>query len=416
MLYWVGGIVVVLVLLFLLLRWLLRISDLRGLQELRPVPRAQLEQQLERILETNRALGDETRVEINAGLVMVPCPLWRCSRDGMVQQSMTVLPTPFSDYSFGLKAEELMDDDVWAALVDVAEVMQHASKATHRALFDHIDLYEGDMKDAPELVPSIPYLTGDRALSLLLVDFQRGLAAGATTKELRARWCDPSGSPPSLVEKLQRNEEAEAAALMEAMSGMAAGGAPASETDSIRARFFTPGRAARHEALMQAVADQHGKDIDQLEGPSLLQLEVSGLPVPLDFVRDLGAHISPLGSREVDGQTLSLAALKALALSNLSSFGPQPELPDERISVLEEIEDHAAAKVMLIPDMLPDDARVWAVAPAHGCLILFDRDDPDQVRAAREAFDAGFEKGGRDAPLPDPIEIAPAGYAPSSWP
>ncbi len=111
-----------------------------------------------------------------------------------------------------------------------------------------------------------------------------------------------------------------------------------------------------------------------------------------------------------------MAALKALALSNLSAFGPQPELPDERISVLEEIEDHGAAKVMLVPDMLADDARVWAVAPAHGCLILFDRDDPDQVRAAREAFEAGFEQGGQDAPLPDPIEITPAGYAPSSWP
>jgi len=182
-----------------------------------------------------------------------------------------------------------------------------------------------------------------------------------------------------------------------------------SDRDRVRPRFKTPGRRARHDALIMALAAREG--VSEVQRPPDFERVIHGLPYPIDYILDFEMQVMPLHEPVVDGEELSREALHALALENLRVRADSIRIPREGLSVLEDPHDHGAARVLLVPPLLDEDASVLAVAPSHAELVLFAEGD---TAAAREAH-ALFQDPEADAPLPEPVRVTARGFETLSW-
>ncbi|MGE0790099.1 MAG: hypothetical protein AB7S26_30780 [Sandaracinaceae bacterium] len=426
MLYWIlGGVALVIVLGGVV--WLA--SQLRAAMprlirpgELAGRSRAELHEQIARILEQNRRDEEETCQVVVPSVLVFPSPTWR--RDAgtdLARRSLTLLPELFHRVYYGPEARAHLDSpDVRELVVDAAQTLGGDPLLNEDALFDLVDRYEGDANEAPTLAARIPYTPGDRALSLLLIDTARLLDAGVTRAELRARWklSNDARACASLEQKLAALAVAETEKLIEAARREAeilATVEPGFRTERVRPRFFTAERAERHRALLDAVAARDDVDPGRIEVAEPLRLEVRGLLYPIDFVMDMGTHVAALSRPEIERAQLSLEALRALAIENLAGEPEQPTIPKDEVVTFRDAHDHGAAYVLLLPSRLGEDETCLVLAPSHDTLVLYSEGDPDLAAKARAIFADALANGDGDAPIPTPVRVSPRGFEAVGW-
>ncbi|MEZ4337831.1 MAG: hypothetical protein R3B82_14525 [Sandaracinaceae bacterium] len=425
MIWWgLGAAVLVVVVIFV--GWLvmrLRHLSKRGVLafELAGATADALDERIARILDVNARLDAAATQDMGA-VRMFPSPTWRPGAGGRVEQSMTVLPAMFHEMYYGAEGAAALDEDATRdLLVEVARALGESPPLGFAPLGDIIDLYEGDVDEAPQMENETEYVAGDRTLSLLIADTARCLFAGATLDELRTRWAlsDDARAAASLEGKLADLLDAEAQAFVGSLNvdGALLEDPGPSPREDIRPRFLTPGRRARADALIAQVAAKHGLALDAVERPAERSLAIPGLPYPLDFIVDAGMHVMSWVPHpdDADGE-LGLSTLRVLGTENLKVFGPAIELPDEAPVDLVDEGDHGAARILLVPEALGDGETVLAVAPSHGVLILFADGDPEQASEARDRFERYLAADDLDdPPIPEPVRVRASGFEATTW-
>lgn len=397
-----GAIVVVLLFLY----WVTRgISSAPELFDLEGLSETQVLEGIDRILNTNRAANSGPRS--SGSMSLVPSPVWR-HEGAKVGRFMSALPAGLADAYYSDEAvARLNATETRALIVRSVGVAKSQFKRRYASIMDWVALFDQRDPKLPQLPGDLDYRKGDRALSLVLVDFAICLAAGAHAEQLEARWGLTSNEAAS-----DRLALAIDVFFADFVNMSEASSAP-NESTTIQPRFWTPQRAERHDALHEQLAEQLGQPASSIDFPEQRTLSIEGLPHPLSFVRDLGSHVAPL-----QGANETVDELRVLGEENLRRHHELPAVSELVGAILYvDPNDHGAAAVLLLPGLLSDEQSILVVAPSHASLILF---EDDNVEAATKAL-ALFEEEQRiaadgDSPIPQPVRVQPTGFEAASWP
>jgi len=185
-------------------------------------------------------------------------------------------------------------------------------------------------------------------------------------------------------------------------------------TAQLRLRFATPDRSTRRDALLQSITAQEGLSVANVVMPAARASSVEGLPFPLDFVVDAGAHIQAVNAGHPDFDGLSDGQLYERALENLRRISGDLMVPAAGVAIFREPGDHGAACVVLLPERLEPGAAVYVASPAPDTLILFSADDASVAKKALRRFQ-GASAAADAAPMPTPIRVTVDGFEPVTW-
>ncbi|MFK8003399.1 MAG: hypothetical protein AB8H86_27760 [Polyangiales bacterium] len=177
-------------------------------------------------------------------------------------------------------------------------------------------------------------------------------------------------------------------------------------------RFQTPAWLEESQVLLRVFGATE-KDVATNEKT------VQGLPFPVGFVVDIDDMVVRFNDLHLDGVEHSVEELFARALDNLRASQPALEIPTKgETHAVRDDKGHAAARALLIPDLLNEEDSVYVAAPTRELLLVMA--DKSAMRKARVTFEEATreakDEGNEDAPIPAPLRVTAKGFKAAKWP
>lgn len=191
---------------------------------------------------------------------------------------------------------------------------------------------------------------------------------------------------------------------------------------SLLPRFHTPEWIQESHALLRVFGAEASE-------AAINEKSIKGLPFPVGYVADVSELVVRFNELRIDGVECSKDELYEIALTNLCALEPSLELPTSGVKAFRDDTGHAAARALLIPELLvlKDESggetnAVCVVAPSRELLLIFDDGDKGAARKARALFDecvagdATLEGAPQDRPIPKPVRVTARGFTKARWP